>query len=184
MRLTPFELTPLKRARRDKLLDVAERLFIAQGHRATTIEGLAEAAGLSKVTVYGYFPDRDAVFAAVAERLAERLRAAVLARLAAPGSRAERVGGPLIAKHAMVFDLLRGSAFAAELMAQKAAVGRIFTALDRDLVAAIAAVLGEEPLARLLFHAAMGIAEGAEGKPEMEADIRRLVGALLVDGAA
>jgi AcrR family transcriptional regulator len=90
MMQTDPTLSPLKLARRDKLLDVAERLFVTQGFRATTIEGLAEAAGLSKVTVYGYFADKDAVFEAVALRLADRMRAVALGMLQMDASVADR----------------------------------------------------------------------------------------------
>lgn len=179
--MSPSEtrLSPLKHARRDKLLDVAERLFIAQGFRATTMEGLAEAAGLSKVTVYGYFPDKDAAFQAVAIRLAERLKAAVLAALGQAGPLADRVSAALTAKHGMVFDLVRTSPFAAELLSRKADLPHIFVALDAELTQAIAAETGDDDLAKLLFDAAMGIADGAASRAGMERDIKRLVSRLL-----
>ena len=79
-------LSPLKRARRAKIVAAARDRFVADGFRATTMEGIAAAAGMSKVTVYGYFPDKDAVFLAVAETLVEEMEAAVSDALAAePG---------------------------------------------------------------------------------------------------
>lgn len=172
--LTPG-LSPLKTARRERLLDVAEKLFVTQGFRATTMEGIAEAAGLSKVTLYGYFSDKEAAFEGVAQRLAERLGAAVLAALAGEGAVAARVVAALTVKHAMIYDLVRASAFASELMAQKSVVQRIFSVLDARLIAAFAEVLGDGQIARILFHAAMGIANGSQNRAEMERDIERLV---------
>ncbi len=169
------DLSPLKAARRDKLLDVAERMFISQGFRATTIEGLADAAGLSKVTIYGYFVDKGAVFEAVAIRLAERLRAAVTAELRTDAPTAQRVTQALTVKHVFVYDLVRTSAFATELMAQKAVVGRIFNALDTDLTAQIAALLADHQAARILFNGALGIADASATKAGLEQDIARLV---------
>jgi AcrR family transcriptional regulator len=168
-------LSPLKHARREKLLDVAERLFTTQGFRATTIEGLAEAAGLSKVTVYGYFADKDAMFDAVALRLAERLRAAVTDKLQSDAQVAARVTAALTIKHGMVYDLVRSSAFASELMAQRAVMGRIFTALDHDLIVQIGDVIADQRTARVLFNAAMGIANASVSKSDMAEDIARLV---------
>jgi AcrR family transcriptional regulator len=178
------ELSPLKTARRDKLLDVAERLFTTTGFRATTIEGLAEAAGLSKVTVYGYFNDKDAVFEAVALRLSGRLRAAVMGQLNTDGPLAERVTQALMVKHGMIYDLVRTSAFASELMAQKVVLGRIFNELDADLVAKMGAMLQDAQAARILFNSAMGIANASASKAEMQTDIARLVNGHLVRSSA
>lgn len=172
------DLSPLKAARRERLLDTAERLFVAQGFRATTMEGMAEAAGLSKVTVYGYFRDKDAAFEAVARRLADRMRKAVLAELDAEGLPAGRVTAALNVKHGIVHDLVGTSAFATELMAQKLSVGRIFADLDADITARIADLLGDVQAARILFDGAMGIAGTGAPKAQMQADIARLVAAL------
>jgi AcrR family transcriptional regulator len=161
MMQTDPTLSPLKLARRDKLLDVAERLFVTQGFRATTIEGLAEAAGLSKVTVYGYFADKDAVFEAVALRLADRMRAVALGMLQMDASVADRAASALIAKHGLIFDLVRTSPFAAEL--------------DQELIVIVGDTLDDHALAKLLFDAAMGIANGAASRAEMERDVGRLV---------
>ncbi|MGL4239035.1 TetR/AcrR family transcriptional regulator [Tabrizicola sp.] len=173
------DLSPLKSARRNKLLDVALHLFTAQGFRATTMEGLAEAAGLSKVTVYGYFSDKDAVFEAVAVRLAERLRVAVMGQLQTDAPVVDRVINALTVKHVMIHDLVRSSAFAVELMAQKAVVNRIFSDLDTALIAQIGDALADHQAARILFNGAMGIANAAASRSEMETDIARLVGGFL-----
>ena len=61
-------LSPIKMARREKILDAALRVFAEQGFRGATMEGIAAAVGMSKATVYSYFSDKDAVFAAVARR--------------------------------------------------------------------------------------------------------------------
>jgi AcrR family transcriptional regulator len=175
MMQTDPTLSPLKLARRDKLLDVAERLFVTQGFRATTIEGLAEAAGLSKVTVYGYFADKDAVFEAVALRLADRMRAVALGMLQMDASVADRAASALIAKHGLIFDLVRTSPFAAELMSRSATLPQIFAKLDQELIVIVGDTLDDHALAKLLFDAAMGIANGAASRAEMERDVGRLV---------
>ncbi|MDZ4054203.1 MAG: helix-turn-helix domain-containing protein, partial [Phenylobacterium sp.] len=56
-------LTP--QARRDQILDRAAELVLADGLAAISMDGVARAAGVSKGLVYNYFPDRQALFAAL-----------------------------------------------------------------------------------------------------------------------
>lgn len=50
----------IKAARtRQQILDVALDLFIAQGYDATTMEQIAEQAGIGATTLYRYFPTKD-----------------------------------------------------------------------------------------------------------------------------
>src|SRR6202045_63212 len=58
--------------RRDaRLLDVATTLFMERGFDGTSIDAVAEAAGVSKPTVYARYRDKRDLFAAV---LRERIR--------------------------------------------------------------------------------------------------------------
>ncbi|MDP1640574.1 MAG: TetR/AcrR family transcriptional regulator [Phenylobacterium sp.] len=59
-------LTP--QARRDQILDRAAELVLADGLAAISMDGVARAAGVSKGLVYNYFPDRQALFAALLQR--------------------------------------------------------------------------------------------------------------------
>jgi TetR/AcrR family transcriptional regulator, mexJK operon transcriptional repressor len=53
-------------ARRDeRLLDVATAMFMERGFDATSIDAVAEAAGVSKPTVYARYPGKRELFAAV-----------------------------------------------------------------------------------------------------------------------
>lgn len=51
-------------ARRLSFVQAAGKLFIQQGFGAVTMEAIAAEAGASKVTLYGYFPSREALFEA------------------------------------------------------------------------------------------------------------------------
>jgi AcrR family transcriptional regulator len=67
--LSPHELSRTRRARRTLLLETAQLLFLRDGYNATTMEGIAAAADVSKATLYKYFPDKDELFfALVSER--------------------------------------------------------------------------------------------------------------------
>jgi AcrR family transcriptional regulator len=169
--MTVPDLSPVKVQRRQKMLDAAEMLFVTQGFRSTTMEAIALAADMSKVTVYGYFSDKDAVFAAVADRLAAQLVKAVSAALEGEGSVRDRVAQALIAKHRIIFDLVRRSPHAGELFAAKDRMSlQRFEDADMEIEALIAEGLrasAKDPnaatlLARLLFAASQGIANRAE----------------------
>jgi len=54
--------------RRKGLMDAAERLFLAQGVAATTIEQITQGAGVSKGAFYLYFASKQQVRAALGER--------------------------------------------------------------------------------------------------------------------
>jgi AcrR family transcriptional regulator len=57
---------------RERLLDAAERLFAEHGTEAVTIRQLAEAIGVSPMTPYRYFKDKDAILAAARARAFDR----------------------------------------------------------------------------------------------------------------
>ncbi|WP_061294635.1 TetR/AcrR family transcriptional regulator [Herbidospora cretacea] len=58
--------------RRDEILDVAVRLFVAGGFRQVTLDDIVAEARVTKRTLYDYFGDRTAIFLAAVER--RRLR--------------------------------------------------------------------------------------------------------------
>lgn len=53
--------------RRRQLIDAAERVFATKGYAETTMADLAEAAGVTRPTVYAYFSSKDDVLSGVAE---------------------------------------------------------------------------------------------------------------------
>jgi AcrR family transcriptional regulator len=81
---------------RDRLIDAAERLFAERGLEAVTMRELAAAVGVSPMTPYRYFPDKDAILAAVRARAfdqhADALEAAFEAGGTDPATAASAVG--------------------------------------------------------------------------------------------
>lgn len=55
--------------KRERLLDAAEAVFCRLGHARTTVAELAAAAGVTRPTVYAYFPSKEDVFRALADRV-------------------------------------------------------------------------------------------------------------------
>lgn len=59
---------------RERILEVATGLFLAEGYGTTSIEAVAARAGISKRTFYHRFDDKAALFAAVVHRIIEQIR--------------------------------------------------------------------------------------------------------------
>jgi TetR/AcrR family transcriptional repressor of mexJK operon len=80
---------PKDAAKRELILGAAEKIFFVQGFSAATIERIAAAAGVSKVTVYGHFGDKETLFEAVITREVALIGAAVEQRVQAEMSLAQ-----------------------------------------------------------------------------------------------
>lgn len=56
---------PAESAKRARILEVASQMFVTQGYSAVSMDALAEAAPVSKPTLYKHFKDKKALFFAV-----------------------------------------------------------------------------------------------------------------------
>jgi TetR/AcrR family transcriptional repressor of mexJK operon len=72
--------------KRAAILDAAKRLFTAQGFDGTSMDAVARVAGVSKLTVYSHFGDKDALFKAAVEAKCEAQMPAAMFRAPAPGT--------------------------------------------------------------------------------------------------
>ena len=79
MATAPQPGRPKDRAKRDAIVCAARTLFFTRGFEATSIESIAEQAGVSKVTIYGHFGDKAGVFEAVVQNVASRMEAKMIA---------------------------------------------------------------------------------------------------------
>jgi AcrR family transcriptional regulator len=59
-----------ERSRR-QILDGALKLFSHRGYGATSVDDIAEAAGVSKGNIYHHFPDKESIFRALLDRYFE-----------------------------------------------------------------------------------------------------------------
>lgn len=64
-------------AQRASILDAAERLFVERGIDTTRMVDIAAAAGITKVTLYRYFPNRDVIALEIHLRMMARITAHV-----------------------------------------------------------------------------------------------------------
>jgi AcrR family transcriptional regulator len=83
---------------REALADAALELFAARGFDATTVDQIAEAAGVSRRTFFRYFRSKEAVVFPDRERRLEVLRALLAEAPAGTGLEAVRRGLMLLAR--------------------------------------------------------------------------------------
>jgi AcrR family transcriptional regulator len=72
------ELTPRGRRKCEQILEGAREVFRAEGYGGASVDEIARRAGISKATMYRYFPDKMALFNAYVKRELERQSAELL----------------------------------------------------------------------------------------------------------
>jgi AcrR family transcriptional regulator len=80
-------------AKRNELLDRGMVVFFNEGIVALTMEGLAAKLGVSKRTLYKYFPGKEIFIDAAAQRMMDKVRGQIEAHLAAETDFPRRLGG-------------------------------------------------------------------------------------------
>lgn len=67
--LAPFSAPKGRKV--EQVLQGAQDIFMSEGYEGANVDDIARAAGVSKATLYSYFPDKRALFAAVARKACE-----------------------------------------------------------------------------------------------------------------
>jgi AcrR family transcriptional regulator len=88
-----------ERSTREKIIDAANRLFYREGIRAVSVDAVAEAAGLTKRSLYYHFTSKD-------ELIADYLRLRDHPNLTRYAAWYAAAGGDLVDKIGAVFDHL------------------------------------------------------------------------------
>jgi TetR/AcrR family transcriptional regulator len=137
----PRKATRIQRKNRKAILDAALAVFSAHGFRGSTIDRIAERAGLSKPNLLYYFPSKEAIYVAVLEdTLADWLEP--LAALDAKGDPLQEIGRYIEAKLEMSRTRPEASRlFANEILHGAPAVGEFLAGPLKDLVDEKAAVI-------------------------------------------
>lgn len=181
-------LVPRQAARRERLLDAAERQFTLSGFRGATMEGLAAEAKVAKATFYAYFADKDAAFVAVCERIARRLADTADNALASHDDPRAGVIAAVQAKQAIAWQLAHSSPHARDLFdSMSRLAGDAITASDMRKRAAFTTALSALGLAdpehatAVLLASADGLAAAATSAAGLHYDLDRMAGAL-IDG--
>jgi AcrR family transcriptional regulator len=92
-RLSPRKLPRQRRSREtvDAILEAGARVFAERGYQAGSTNRIAEAAGVSIGSLYEYFPNKEAILVALAERRLEQMVSEIETLLAASRESAESV---------------------------------------------------------------------------------------------
>ena len=96
-----------RREVRENILDAAIRLMQRYGYRKTTMEDLAREAGIGKGTIYLYFPSKEEVALACADRANARVFRQLEEIACSHGSPVERLRAMLIARVLIRFDAVQ-----------------------------------------------------------------------------
>src|SRR5580704_10684739 len=149
---SPSMFNPGKSARNDKrsrILDAAQSLFLRYGVKRSALDDVVREAGIAKGTLYLYFDSKDALFAAIAERLcAEMLRNAEEA-IASSSSITPRIVGCLDAWIGTMHRLTAQSPHIAELTESKEALAAaIYGAFNRKMRDLLRKVLRDSGIER------------------------------------
>ena len=183
-------------ARRAQLLEIACHLFAREGYRGTSMEAIAEAAGVTKPVLYQHFPSKHALYGGLLADEIRRLRQAFEDALGQAGDNLERLRGGFGAYIGFAdtredaFRLLFNEAHGLDATFQRR-VSR-FRGWVADLITGIirAEARLPEARARALAMAIVGMAEGAttwwlsESKPLPAADLAEELAGLAWKGFA
>ena len=151
--------------RRQQLYAVALELFAQRGYRATTMDDIAEAAGVTKPLLYQHFSSKRALYLELVDSIAHDLLSAISeAVVRADGPRQQVELGfaayfRLVVSREAEFRLLYGRDHADDME-----LGRALRAVEDAIAVAIDPLIdaGLEPdHRRLLAYGIVGMAEGA-----------------------
>jgi AcrR family transcriptional regulator len=151
--------------RRQQLFSVALELFARRGYRATTMDDIAEAAGVTKPLVYQHFSSKRALYLELVDSIAQELLLAVQGAVRqADGPRQQVELGfaayfRLVISREAEFRLLYGRDHA-----EDEELGRALRTVEDAIAAAIDPLIAaglDDDHRRLLAYAVVGMAEGA-----------------------
>jgi AcrR family transcriptional regulator len=151
--------------RREQLFAVALELFAHRGYRATTMDDIAERAGVTKPLLYQHFSSKRALYLELVDSIAQDTLTAVRrAVMAAEGPRQQVELGfaayfQLVVSNEAEFRLLYGRDHADDFE-----LGRALRAVEDAIAEAIDPLIAaglDDDHRRLLAYGIVGMAEGA-----------------------
>jgi AcrR family transcriptional regulator len=151
-------------ARREQILAVALEAFSAHGYHNTSMNDVAEAAGVTKPVLYQHFDSKRELYGALLEEVGNRLLTAIAKATAAAsdGKSTTELGFQgyfrWVANDHAAFRLLFGSG--ARRDDEFSAAVRRVTDLAANAVAPLIDVDIDDDRRRMLAHALVGLAEG------------------------
>ena len=143
---TPTDLRSRKRlATRQAISDAATRLFLARGFDHVTVDEIAAAADVGRMTVFNHFPRKEDLFFDRDEEARERLREALRTRDArvAPVETLRRLAHQLVAERSPYLEFsARSQGFVETIQASEALKARA-RAIRDEIAQVVRAALAE-----------------------------------------
>ena len=169
--------------RREAIMNAALEAFSRYGFRRTSIEDVADLAGVSRPLVYTHFKNKADLFASGAKWLSERIMADTEAAWPEDAAFEDGFAAAALAKGLPLFRLLKSSPHGAELMERSAqsndgmreAMAARFSAL---IASRIGRRKGAQAFARMAARALDGVKASAQDEAQFEEDVRALARAL------
>ena len=148
---------------REAILKAATAIFLRYGFKKTSMDDVAQAAGVSRQGLYLYFDTKDLLFRKALQYLVSHM-------ISTAHSVAEDGNLSLRDRLLGVFEAVHGSAFQSAspehafelLQSAQSADGALLVQLDRDLMGIVAALLAEAGAADRWEEAGVTVAELSE----------------------
>jgi len=169
--------------RRTQLLEVAIEIFAERGFHATSMDDIAEAAGVTKPVLYQHVPSKRALYRELLDDVDRQLTERLVVATAAATSGRERVQEGFaayfryVAAHRAAFRLLFGASVRTD--PEFAAVAEATIDRAAELIAQLIDIDAVTDHRRTLAHAMVGMAEATSRRvvnDEGEDDPDRLAG--------
>lgn len=151
--------------RREQLLDVAIQVFARQGFHQTSMNEVADAAGVTKPVLYQHFASKRALYAQLLEVVSARLLDAIVAATSTADGPHQQVEHGLRAyfrfvdQHPAEYQVMFGGG-----TRRDPEFARLATELERGIAEVIAELIQVEGMDHggrvLLAHGIVGLAEG------------------------
>jgi AcrR family transcriptional regulator len=120
---------PAKNDKRNAILQAAWKLIRHYGYGKTTIEDIAQEAGVGKGTAYLYFKSKAEIMLSLTELTNDRITADLERIAAGPGSPEERLRACVLHRIVTLFDIVQKSPHGAEIISSM--LPEIVERLDR-----------------------------------------------------
>ncbi len=135
---------PKDAAKRAAILAAAQSLFRVQSYESVTMEAVASRAGVSKMTLYSHFVDKETMFETVVRAMSDEMISAISGPDQAPAPLRERLNSVGIAFLTVVLDAsvrMMGHTLSASLQTDQALARRFYEAGPGRTRAALAAII-------------------------------------------
>jgi AcrR family transcriptional regulator len=149
--------------RRRQLLDVALEVFAAKGFHATSMDEIAEAAGITKPVLYQHFASKRQLYRELLSDVGQQLMEEIAKAAAAAGSPHQQVAAGFrtyfrfVAEHPSAFELIFGSGARRDAEFSKS-VRRVEQAVA-DAIASLITADVDDAHRQVLAFALVGAAE-------------------------